>query len=104
MADTDAQRLNCLESKIGSMDTQLSQIKSLLMKQTESVKKDAKKNSIPDKTNAWLNGENWVKVKAPPTPAVLVVENTVDDEKNKENIQIVEKKIMENNPFAKNIS
>ena len=37
-----------------------------------------------------------MKVKAPPTPSVLVVGNTDDDDKNKENFQIVEKKIMEN--------
>ena len=46
MVDTDAQLLNCLESKIGSMDTQLAEIKSFLMKQTESVKNDTNKKSV----------------------------------------------------------
>ena len=30
--------------------------------------------------------KNWAKVKAPPTPSVLVVGKTEDDDKNKENV------------------
>lgn len=97
MATTDSQRVNILESKMDVMAQQLSNINNLLTNQQPSTIK--KKETIPpkDPDNPWFSKVNWANVKAPPSPAILVLGKAQDASKNKENIELIESKIMENN-------
>ena len=99
MASTDSQRVNMLESKMDVMAQQLSNINDLLMNQQQQPapikNKETSVSKQPD--NPWFSKVNWANVKAPPTPAVLVLGKSPDDGKNKENIDLIESTIMENN-------
>lgn len=88
LANTEAQRINELEQKFLHVDTQLSEIKTLL---------SAQSSKLPETGNPWFDKQNWGSVKAPPAPSVLVISKHNDVDKNKENLKVVEKKVMDNN-------
>ena len=69
------------------MESQLGDIKDLLTNKQND--QPAAKNSTG---NAWVDKENWAKIKAPPSPAVLVISKSLDENKNKENIEYIEQK------------
>ncbi len=60
MAETDTQRINSLETKIGSMGNQLSEIKDMLMVKGEATVKDDVpiEKYLPVKNYIWFNKEN----------------------------------------------
>ena len=99
-AEVDTQRINTLESKIGNMDKQLTEIKQLLTAKdcasniTNISNKEEAKQREP-KSNMWQNKERLAKVKAPPVPSIVVLEKTEDINKDKENIELIEKIIMD---------
>jgi hypothetical protein len=99
MAETDTQRINSLETKIGSMSNQLSEIKDMLMVKGKSTVKDDVpiEKSLPVKNSIWFNKERLETVKAPPVPSVLVVGKTNEVDKDRKHMEVVEKVIMENN-------
>ena len=96
-AETDTQRINSLENRIGEMSNQLSDIKSLLTKAptAEPVKEMPVENLQPMKNSIWFNNERLEKVKAPPGPSVLVVGKTNDVQKDIRHIEVVQKVIMD---------
>ena len=92
LVGSDSQRVNALENKIANMESQLGDIKDLLTNKQET------QQTVKSQTgNAWIDKENWSKVKAPPSPAVLVISKSSNEAKNKENIEFIEQKIVENN-------
>ncbi len=99
--ETDTQRINTLESNMNAMNTQLSEIKQLLLKKDapeRPVNNVTEVNSNASKQNSiWFNKERLETVKAPPAPSVLVVGKTNEQEKDQKNLEVVEKVIMENN-------
>lgn len=99
MAATDTQRINSLESNMGTMSDQLSEIKQLLLKKEMPVvvtKAVTVENSQPSTSSIWFNKERLEKVKAPAVPSVLVVGKTNEEGKDKQNMEVVEKVIMDN--------
>ena len=101
-ADSDGQRINTLESQIGNVDKQLSEIKKLLEAKSEKpaqVKETNKAQDHQQKNNSiWFDKEKLAKIKAPTAPSVLIIGNGDDsDASNKNHIDLVERVIMENN-------
>ena len=100
-AESDSNRLQLLESKMSSIDTQLQQIQTILKSNSESTssskpnKKPEPKPS-PKKKSIWSDSEMLSKVKAPPSRAALVVPKVTDERLNSENKGVIEKTVIEN--------
>ena len=97
LADTDTHRVNLLESKIDTLTTQISNINNILTaNQTQQAKtevsKESTKESSKSSENPWFTKENWASVKAPPDSAVLVLNKSNDAVKNKEHVELIEKR------------
>ena len=88
MAGTDDQRINLMESKMDTMDTQLTEIKNLLTTNgAQLAKEESPRRAEQQKSNYWVN------IKVPPSPVVLILGTTNE---------LVEQKIMENNIILQN--
>ena len=98
-ADTDSHRINTLENKLNSMDSQLGEIKKLLSSKetmaTSNYNDQPKHNQKLN--NIWFDSDKLERVKAPSPPSVLVLGKTNDANMDKEHQETVQKAIMENN-------
>ena len=98
MSETDTQRINTLENSIGTVKDQLLEIKKILTPKKSAVTPDeSAPNFVPNANSIWFNKEKLEAVKAPPVPSVLVVAKMNEVDKDRQNIDIVEKAIMDNN-------
>ena len=97
------ERINTLESQIGNMDKQLSEIKKLLeAKEPSPVQaKDVSKGYAQGEKH---NEEKLATVKAPPAQSVLVLGKTNDSNTNPNHIELVQKAMMDNNIALQNTS
>ena len=98
-ADTDTRRINTLESKIESMDNQLNEIKNLIIANNTppaSANTQLVKTTHSDNNSIWFNKQKLATVKAPPSPAVLVVSKSDNLNDDKKHIDLVQKVIMDN--------
>ena len=95
MADSEANRLNTLETNMDSINAELTEIKSLLAKQLKNppVAKEQrpKVQSYHHESSIWFNKDKLATVKVSPSEPVLVVNNAGDANKDS-----VEKAIMDN--------
>jgi hypothetical protein len=109
VSESDTQRINTLEDKIGTVNTQLTEIKDMLMTRevivtpaltpalTPAVTPAVLPVLVPNTNSIWFNKDKLEAIKAPPVPSVLVVGKTNELEKDIQNRDMVEKVIMENN-------
>ena len=95
MADTESRRVDILEKKMNGIDDQLAEIKMLLNAKSKNTEKDVKSNSNGNENSIWFDKERLKTVKAPEPKAVLVISKTLDQEKNIENREAVEKVVMD---------
>ena len=94
LANSDEKRINVMESKMTSIEKQLSDISSMLKDKMKSETKTRKQNILPE-GNIWANKERLEVVKAPEPKAALVISST-DPVKNALAQDIVEKVVVEN--------
>ena len=96
--DSDSQRINLLETKMNTIDSQLKEITSLLV--NSNSKKDApashKKVETKQPTGFWSDVVKLDKASAPPSKALLVIPKNPDVQAHNENRDIIEKTIVDN--------
>ena len=97
---SDSQRINLLETKMNTIDTQLQEITSMLKSNaskpaTPAIPRHAAPPP-PSRDNIWFNPDKLATVKAPSPKAVLVVSKNPDQKVNTENQIVVEKAVVEN--------
>ena len=92
-ADTEKRRVEILENKMNMIDTQLAEIKELLNEKSNAAKQEV---SHVTHDSIWFDKERLAKVKAPEPKAVLVINKCENSQENSENLEIVEKAVMEN--------
>ena len=96
-AEADSQRINLLESKMNTIDSQLKEISKMLKSKGEStVDVSPKLVKSPEKSSIWNDTEKLATVKAPPSTAVLVLPKISDPDTHNENKAIVEKAVIDN--------
>ena len=102
MAQCDSKRIDVLEAKMSNIDNNLKELTSLLKSEKESTKSNNRSNKTQPKTNMlpkdniWNDSEKLATVKAPPTKAVLVINNNEEQQKNLYNQNVVEKAVVDN--------
>ena len=96
-SESDSQRINLLETKMSTIDSQLKEISMMLKAKGES-KADAPTKPVksPEKKSIWNDTEKLATVKAPPSTAVLVLPKIPNQETHSANKTIIEKTVIDN--------
>ena len=97
LAGSDGQRMNLMESRMDSINTQLEEIKKLVCSERTVEKAECDKNKqekVPS-TSIWNDPERLANVKAPPAGAALVVPANQDKQLDTTNRSIIEKTVLE---------
>ena len=97
MSESDSQRINLLETKMNTIDSQLKEI-TIMLKSKGENKVEAPSTSVksPVKNSIWNDVEKLATVKAPPSTAVLVLPKILDNERHSANKTIIEKTVVDN--------
>ena len=93
--ETNNDRIDNLEDKMGSIDKQLEEIKKILMSKS-STKEDSTTVTSLSKDNLWANKERLTTVKAPEPKAKLIISKEPDLERNAVTQKMIEKVLVEN--------
>ena len=96
-SESDSQRINVLEIKMNTIDSQLKEICTMLKVKGESPASiPSKPTRSPEKRSIWNDAEKLSTVKAPPSSAVLVIPQVPDRAAHNANRTIVERTVVEN--------
>ena len=94
-SESESKRIVILENKLTGIDKQHNEIKSMMNTTKKSNPEVVNvENSLP-KDNIWLDETRLATVKAPEPKAVLVINKEIDQVKDIENQEIVEKVVIE---------
>ena len=98
MSESDSQRINLLETKMSTIDSQLKEITMMLKSKGGESKVEVASTSVksPEKNSIWNDTEKLATVKAPPSTAVLVLPKIPDQKTHSANKTVVERTVIDN--------